>query len=157
MTWTTQHTVDTINLLTNDQLLLAWQTADKALEVAKAQENLLRRSVVARYLTQPNEGMNNVELGKGYLLKIQQPFNYTLSNSEKPKSGEPLATDKALDAIKALGNEGKFIADRLVKWKPELSITEYRNLAPQYKAVIDKALTITPGLPTIEIKAPAGV
>lgn len=137
--------------------LVLWQAKAKELETVKAAELVLRNEVFKLAFANPKEGMNTLELGNGYELKAEYKFNYSLSESKQPRNGdEPFATTKALNAIEELGNEGKFLAERVVTWKPELSIKEYRDLDPKYKVLLDKALTITPGTPALSIKAPAG-
>jgi len=141
-----------------DAVILAWRDKAEQLERLKAEE-LIARNAVAKLFSDPKEGTNTIALGNGYELKYVHSFNFNLSNSDKPKpeSGMlPLATDVALDAIEKMGNEGKFIAERLVKWSPELSITEYRLLADDspIKKAIDKALKISPAAPKITLVVP---
>ena len=107
----------------------------------------LRKAIFEVQFPNHSEGTARVPLGNGYQLKAVGKLNYKLDN----KDG---ATEKALEELETAGNEGKFLADRLVKWSPELSITEYRKLDPQYKVIIDKVLTINPGAPTLEIEEP---
>lgn len=143
-----------------DEALLKWQDASTALENAKVAETQARQEVVKLMFDgkPAPEGTNNFELGNGYVLKIVGKINYNLSESAKPKTPGmvPWATRTALNELEKTGNEGKFIAERLVKWSPELSLTEYRALAPQYKAIIDKALTTSDGMPSVSIEAPKG-
>lgn len=152
-------TEEQIALAKRDELLLQWQNASAALENAKIAEQQARLEVTRLLYPQGvPEGTNNIDLGRGYTLKIVGKMNYTLSESGKPKNAamKPWATRSALNEIEKLGNEGKFIAERLVKWSPELSLTEYRQLGEQYKKIIDTALTISPGMPTVSIEAPKG-
>ena len=153
-------TPEQLKLAKRDELLLAWQAASAALENAKVAETQARAEVVKLMFDgkPATEGTNNFDLGNGYMLKIVGKVNYNLSESAKPKNPamKPWATRMALNEIEKLGNEGKFIAERLVKWSPELSLTEYRALAPQYKAIIDTALTTSDGMPSVEIVAPKG-
>ena len=142
-----------------DVLIIGWRDAKDAATKAVAAE-LAARNALMELFPEPKEGVNTLELGNGYALKLTHKMNYTLSNSDKPKDGNtPLATDAALDAIEKLGNEGSFIAKRLVKWKPELSVTEYRLLLDDspIKKAIDKALKIAPATPSFELVAPKGV
>lgn len=124
-----------------------WDQIKKKLDALKTEEALYRTAVFELRIEAPTEGVNRVALANGYHLKADYKFNYNLKN----KAGE---TEAALERIAKIGNEGTFIADRLVRWKPELSITEYRLLSPEMKKEIDAVLTITPGLPALEIEAP---
>ncbi len=139
------------------QKLMLWQAKAKELETVKAAELVLRNEVFKLAFPNPKEGMNTLPLGNGFELKAEHKYNYSLSESKQPRNGGiPFATTKALNAIEELGNEGKFLAERVVTWKPELSIKEYRDLDPKYKVLLDKALTITLGTPALSIKAPVG-
>lgn len=139
-----------------DALILDWQ-AKKAAATKATAEEYTARLLLVQLFSSPIEGTNNLELGSGYILKFKNSYNYNLSNSERPKpdSGfEPLATDAALDRIDKMGNEGKFISERLVKWNPELSLSEYRKLSDDMRKHIDKALKITPAAPAFELITP---
>lgn len=135
--------------------ILLWQNKAAELERVKAEELVLRNEVTKMAFPNAVEGTNSLDLGKGYIFKAVVKYNYNLSESKQPRNGgEPWATTKALNKIEALGNEGKFLAERLVTWKPELSIKEYRDLDEKYKTIIDTVLTITPGTPALEIVTP---
>jgi hypothetical protein len=128
-------------------VMLRWQELKQELEALVLAERLYRTTIFESRFPTAEEGTNRVELGNGYHLKAVAKYNYTLANKENE-------TERALEAMEKIGNEGAFIADRLVRWSPELSVKEYRSLAPEYKAVIDTVLTIKPGMPTLEIEAP---
>lgn len=149
-------TPEEIRDMSKDALLMLQQKYTGELARLKLVESLLRAEVVNRYFgSDIKEGMNNYDLGRGYTLKVTHGFNYNLSESEKPKNGGVVkATSLALARIKTLGNEGAFIAERLVKWTPELSITEYRKLGDEYKKIIDTALTISAASPKVEVAEP---
>lgn len=136
-----------------DHDIVAWQQADQELKALKAREMDLRKKVMASAFPQATVGTNTFDLGQGYELKGVRKLNYSLTNGDNQ-------TADALDAIEKLGNEGAFIADRLVKWKPELSITEYKALDAanpthvKIKGLIDAVLTITDGSPELNVKEP---
>lgn len=142
--------------LTNDQLLLAWQQSKEAIEKAKAHEMELRKAVVKREFPKAQEGTNNKELGNGFTLKAGIKYNYKLADND--------TVEDCLNRISALGNEGSFIASRLVSWTPNFLLTEYRQLqedaekgsgfAKQALDEITKMLVISEAAPTLEIKAP---
>jgi ADP-dependent phosphofructokinase/glucokinase len=134
--------------------LLQWEDAKATLEFAKAEEMRLRKEVVDLFADESKlKGTENVELEDGAKLKIVKKLNYKLdSDIEK--------VETALDKIEALGAEGKFIADRLVKWTADLSVSEYNKLdelgedGAKYKAIIDEVLEIKSGAPTVELVEP---
>jgi len=144
--------------MNEDALLLLWNDMKKAIEDAKNNEMELRKYIVAREFPKKQEGTNTKELGEGYKLKAVIKYNYNLADND--------TVEKCLDHISALGNEGPFIADRLVGWKPTFYKTEYNDLlerkskgderAIKILSIIDRMLTITEGAPTLDIVEPKG-
>jgi hypothetical protein len=140
----------------NDPLtkLTAWNAVSVELDRLKLLETHMRKAAVSIYFPTGSEGTQNYDLGNGYKLKVVKKLNYKFAGNE--------LVDKALDAIAKLGNdgEGKFIAERLVKFDPRLSATEYKALDPKIPAhkkikdAIDAVLTITEGTPSLEVVAP---
>lgn len=141
--------------MTQDELLVRHQELKSKLEKAKEAEMELRKYIVARAFPDAKEGTNTLDLGNGYKLKAGVKFNYKLDP-------DPDKVQAALDRIAKMGNEGSFIADRLVTWSADFKLTEYRKLeaedaTEQQKAMkkeIDSVLTITDAAPTLEIKEP---
>jgi hypothetical protein len=143
--------------LDKDGMLMLWQHSQKALAQAKENEMDYRKICVNLLIPKPVEGMNNVELGGGFVAKAQIKYNYKLdSDNDKVWAG--------LTKIENLGNEGKFVAERLVSWTPNFLLTEYRQLqedaekgsqfAKDALKVINEFLTITDAAPTLEIREP---
>lgn len=142
------------NYSPRDQRIIDWQNADAVLTRAKQTEMDLRKAVYAECFPAAEVGTNTLELGKGFALKAVRKLNYNLANG----AGE---TETALDLITKIGNEGSFIAERLVKWKPDLSVTEYKALqakanegdlaAKRILDIINEVLTISDGSPTLTV------
>ena len=142
--------------MNEDQLLLLWQQKKQAIEAAKAEEMELRKYIVKREFPKPTEGTNTKELGNGYQLKAGVKYNYKLADND--------TVEDVLNRISALGNEGSFIASRLVSWTPNFLLTEYRQLqedaekgsgfAKQALDEVNKMLTITEAAPSLEIREP---
>ena len=134
-----------------DAKILAWEQAVKALAAAKDAEAALRKEVLAEAFSfDPEalrEGTENFELGNGYKLKAVFKISRNLNNE-----GE--AVDKVLAKIEKTGPEGVFIAERLVKWKPELSVTEYKKLPEKFKKLFDEVVTSKEATPALELVAP---
>ena len=145
-----------LDAMSEDDLLMLWQKRKDAIEFAKAEEMELRKYIVSRAFPAKQEGMNNKDLGNGYTLKAGVKYNYNLADND--------TVEKCLNHIEALGNEGPFIADRLVGWTPSFKLTEYRKLcedkdkgdaqAIKILKIIEPMLTITEAAPTLEIKEP---
>lgn len=131
---------------TPEQILAQWEKAKTEAAKFKELENQLRIAYVEA-VSNPKKlaGTENIELGNGYKAKIVKKQNYNVNQDD---------VNKALDAIENSGPEGKFVSERLIKWKAELSKTEYDALSETHKKMIDEVLTVTPGTPTLEIVAP---
>jgi len=128
-------------------ILAAWNQAATELAKLVDHERRLRTAVFETHFPAHTEGVNRTDIGNGYQLKATAKYNYNLKN----KNGE---TEMAIEAIAKLGEKGAFIADRLIRWQPELSVSEYRKLDDTIKKEIDKVLEIKPGMPALEIEAP---
>lgn len=153
--WPTQPT-NPLDAMNEDQLLMLHQQKKAAIEAMKAEEIELRKYIVNRAFPAKHEGMNTKELGNGYQLKAGVKLNYNLADNDTVES--------CLEKIASLGNGGSFIAERLVSWKPNFLLTEYRTLqedkdkgskfADDVLKIVNQMLTITEAAPTLEIKEP---
>jgi hypothetical protein len=144
--------------LNEDQLLMLHSNIKQKIEEAKNTEMELRKYIVNRAFPAKHEGTNTKDLGNGYQLKAGVKFNYKLADND--------IVEKTLDKISTIGNSGAFIAERLVSWKPNFLLTEYRQLeedaekgsleAKTILKTITEMLTIEDAAPTLEIKEPKG-
>ena len=134
-----------------DAKILAWEAAVKALAAAKDAEAALRKEVLAEaFAFDPEalrEGTENFELGNGYKLKAVFKISRNLNNENE-------AVDKLLSKIEKTGPEGAFIAERLVKWKLELSVSEYKKLPEKFKKMFDEVVTSKEAMPSLELVVP---
>ena len=149
-----------------DAEILSWRGLKQQLDFYKLEENKARLAVTATLFPTPKKGTQRYELGAGYKVKLVHGNNYKLGNKDlvDPVEGEAIPINKQVealeDAIREVGNEGSFLADRLIKWKPELSESEYLALDPEnethmkVKALIDANLTITPATPQLTLEEP---
>lgn len=134
-----------------DLLVANWRKAQEALESAKAIEAELRKQVAVEVFAYDEnalkKGTENVELGRGWKIKGEFKLSYSLNNKDD-------ATLKMLEKLKKAGAEGQFIAERIVKFKPELSVTEYNNLNDKQKAIVDTVVSVKSAMPSISLVAP---
>lgn len=159
--WTTNPTVtatpvNPFDRMSQDELLMLWDSKKKAIEIAKEEEMDLRKYIVGRAFPKKEEGTNKIDLGQGYQLKSVIKYNYKCDDNDKVENG--------LNKLAALGNEGSFIAERLVTWTPAFKLTEYRQLqedkekgskfADEALKIITTFITITDAAPTLEIVEP---
>lgn len=130
---------------TLDELILEQQDVAAKAKHYSERDKELRALIYSMAFEGLDDGtQHSAPLGKGYVLKGKRPVSYKLSSG----------IDDALEAIAKIGNEGSFIADRLVSWSPKLSLKEYDALSDEMRAIIDPCITTTPGLAVIEIKEP---
>ena len=130
-----------------------WFRAKKQLDEVKALEMELRKQVFELDFPNPTLGTQRIELADGFKLKAVYSINYKLLGGND-------TIESVQDSIARLNVTGSVLADRLVKWKPELSESEYKKLDPAIpeqaaiKAVLDKIIETKPSSPTLEIEAP---
>lgn len=131
---------------TPEQILGQWEKAKTEMAKWKDLEMQCRVAYI-EMVSDANKltGTENIELQNGYKAKIVKKQNYNVNQD---------TVNDALDQIENTGEAGKLIAERLIKWKAELSKTEYDQLSDAHKKIIDNVITVTPGTPTLEIVAP---
>lgn len=154
--WAASIEANPLDAMTRDQVLMTWEHAKKTLDDAKEREMTLRKYVVAKAFTTPTEGTNTLDIGNDFKLKAVINYNYNLADND--------TVEKTLEKIAKVGNDGPFIADRLVKWEATFLLTEYRKLqegaennSPEAIKILklcNEMLTITDKAPTLEIKEP---
>lgn len=137
-----------------DRLLVDWQNKKAALEVAK-EEEMTARKLAVMFMHDPSKSgtTENVELGGGYKATMKVPVRYGFVQNAEGKT-DKARIEKALSKIEKDGEAGELIAERLIKWTPELSLTEYKQLPDKYRKIIDDVIVTSEGTPTLEIKEP---
>ena len=137
-----------------DRLLTEWQAKKFALEQAKAAEMEIRKKVVTLMHDPAKSGKTETfQLGSGYKVKLKVPIYYSFVKDENKKLDRD-RLDLAIDTIENDSDEGLLIAKKLVRWNPELSVTEYKNLPDRYRQIIDDVLITSEGAPSLEIVEP---
>lgn len=146
-----------------DALLTNWLKAKSDFMSAQQLERDLRSKVQAMLFPNPRQGAQRYPLGRGYGVKLVHDLQYDLGDKDEAKSGGRSIEKQVQaleDAICALGNEGPALAERLIRWKPELSPSEYRKLdcsleiQAKIKELIDALLTTKPKSPQIDLEEP---
>lgn len=133
-------------------LIASWSQAANNAKAAIEYERKLRNEVMhACFANDKREGTEHFELPEGWDLKAVKKLSYNLATDK---------VNEALDKIEALGERGKLLAERLVKFKPELSISEFKKLdeggseEKEIKGIIEGVLTIKDASPSLELIAP---
>lgn len=144
-----------------------WTEAKEKLTEAKDKEMSARLTLTSTCFPTPKKGTQRYALDGGYNVKLAFGWNYSLGIKGKvsEQGTEVSIYDQVVELegqINALGPEGSLLVERLIKWKPELSATEYEKLARneasevevQAKALIDEILTVSPKSPTLDLEEP---
>lgn len=147
-------------------LIQQWLDAKKVSIEAVELEREVRQAVVTMLFPTPKKGTNRYPLNNGYALKFACTERYEIGDKEMVDPATGLAVsleDQAyglLDQIAALGQEAEAYGKRLIRFKPELSASEYKKLDTDFetqkavKALIDEVLTIKPNSPQLELEEP---
>lgn len=126
-----------------NQELVLWYQMREQLSKLKTAESLLRKRLFGHFFPTPTEGTNNYTLPDGFVLKAKHTI---IRDIDEP----------AFLALKPKFEENGINADVLVRRKPELCVTPYRELTAEQMHLFDQCLIIKPGSPQMEIAKPAG-
>jgi hypothetical protein len=132
--------------LSRDQQILAWDAAKKELDALKDREMKMRKHIVesnSHGFDPTQVGTHNTDLGNGWTLKAVVKQSYKLDTD----------VDKVEAALDKLED---WQADRLVKWSPTMSVSEYKKLDDAERATVDGVLTISIASPTLTLVPPKG-
>lgn len=132
-------------------LLAQWQEEQDKLNAAKNREMHLRTMLVeVTFGANREEGStthifvapgSNVNPKNAAKLTVKQPYGRTL---------DPAAVTPALAALTA--SVGQAVADQVIRFKPDLSVSAYKALTAEQQLLIAPALTTKPGSPQLEFK-----
>lgn len=141
--------------MTKEQILQAWVDSESALKSAKESEMALRKQVVELFpeLAEKKEGTAYAPLANGWQLKVVKKQNYNLNDKNGACDAALLAYENAAGTPEEHGRR-KLITERLVSWKPSLSIKEYRDADAELLKALEPVLTITDGAPALELVEP---
>lgn len=132
--------------MSRDNQILAWDATKKELDALKSREMKMRKHIVesnSHGFDGTQVGTQNIDLGNGWALKAVVKQSYKLDTDHDK-------VEAALDKLE------DWRADRLVKWSPTISVSEYKALDGIERAVIDGVLTVSIAAPTLTLVAPKG-
>lgn len=118
------------------KMLDEWITVKTDLERLKKREADLRKKLFDGAFPAPIEGVNTVELSDGSIVKGTYKINRTIDEASLQAVKENLPAEKSA---------------RLVTFKPQLSLTEYRKLTDEERKIFDAALIVRPGSVSLEV------
>jgi hypothetical protein len=128
--------------------LKEWYTLKQQIDELKNKEVVLRQFIFNGIFPKPEEGINKHDIndGSGAVLKATHVINRKVQEDALEDLSDSL---QVVDA-----NLPQLDLDKLVKWKPEVSIKEYRALTDEQRNLFDQVLVIKPGMPSLEIVIP---
>lgn len=129
------------NPVTMDDLV-KWDNMKRQLAALKSEEAILRARIFGHYFPDPTEGTNTADLNGGWVIKGKHVITRSVDVA-------------ALTNLTPLLREKGYNIDKLIRYKPELSATEYKKLTPDQQRVFDQVLTIKNGSCGLEIVLPA--
>lgn len=134
-----------------------WFRLKETLGQIKSAEALLRARIYRHYFIAPKEGTNTYDIGDGTgaVLKASRVID------RKVDVGALQALQKTQDEqwgpnkVPGVIPEVPLLKlDELVKWKPEVSISDYRKLTDNERTYFEQCLIIKDGSPSLEIMIP---
>lgn len=125
-----------------------WYKLQQQLSTLKGEEAMLRARIFADCFPTPVEGTNTFAIadGTGALLKATHVINRSVDEGSLEALGKAIKTPDS--------NLPKLPLTKLVKWKPEVVIKEYRSLTEEERQVFDQCLIIKEGSPQMKIEIP---
>jgi hypothetical protein len=152
-------------VIRRDKEIQAWLDSKPVLEAAKTAEMSARASVTSTLFPNPRKGTQRYALNGGFNVKLVHSLTYTIGdkdkvNDEGKKIGVDVQARELEEKICALGAEAELLCERLIKWKPELSATEYEKLDSEsplqlsIRNLVDEVLIVKPGSPQLTFEEP---
>lgn len=135
-----------------DYLLAIWYPKAAELAALAVAEKELRTAISA--LIHPTgwevDGTEKYEMPSGWVLEFKKTLNVTIDKAQLPSITEAvgkLEVDPETGEVATL--EG------IITYRPELSLSKYREIRADVKALLDDALEIKPGLPGVKMIPPS--
>ena len=119
--------------------IMEWDANATELKHLKDLEMKQRKELIATVFADPKIGVNNKELGGGYILKAN------------------LGMDTVLDETVFLLIHADLppeVVDSCVKFKPSLIAAGYKALAGEWRDLMDEAVITKPSSPSLALVAP---
>lgn len=118
-----------------------WNELQRQLGGLKEEEAALRAEIFKEVFPHPTEGSNTADMPEGWKLKGTYKLNLSLDEA-------------ALPAVLAALRKKKVNTDAVILYKPALDTKAYRMMDPDHRHLLETAMVIKPGLPSLELVAP---
>jgi hypothetical protein len=126
--------------------MITWRAI--AADLSRLQElELQYRNAIIPYCgfdAYKEEGSQTVSLGEGYKLELDRPIYYSVKGEQ----------DVIMALINLVHENDPMAAIGLLRWKPEISVTQYRKLTDEQKRIIAPILDIKPGQASLKVVLP---
>lgn len=133
-------------VVVDSDLIDTWDLRKKEAAAATAEEREFRRSITDSLFSGADEGSHNLDMSDGRVLNMIQGVERKVD----------IAT---LDSIRAAMIEKFGIdPDTLIRWKPDIKITEYKALRkanPDAATFFEQCLVISDSMPSLKIVEPS--
>jgi hypothetical protein len=106
------------------------------------EEKSLRDELVSTFDPSIIEGTENLELANGYKLKCEKKITRGLTTKKE---------DEINNVLDLLPDD---VAERIVKWQPELSVSDYKKLCDEHRGIIDSIVVSKPGSSVLKLVQP---
>lgn len=157
-----------MDITARDQIIHNWLIERTKLAETKNVEMALRKQVTEILFPNPTKGTQRFALDNiGTNIKLVYKLNHKLGfdnavddNGVKIRKDDQIfELQRRMEAVSE-DNLATLLADRLIKWSAELSVTEYEKLdvndpiQRKLKDMIDDMLTVEPAVPSLEFEEP---
>lgn len=132
----------------------AWWRAKQELDRWKGIEALARRRIFNDFFPAAVEGTNTHILENGWQLKGNRVINRDVDAGALSVLRQPVEVDGVRQNYNWF-EKYSINADKVFRYKPELVLSEYRNLTAEQMMVVDQCLTIKDGMPGLDVKPPS--
>lgn len=130
--------------------LLDWEESADQLSRIKAREAILRRKIFDFMFPVPVEGVNNVKLPDGTLIKGGYKIDRKVDEALLQAMNQP---NPELDG-KSIFEVGGINSGKLVKMEPSLVTSEYRELTEEQRLLFERVLIMKPSMPSLDLVPP---
>lgn len=130
-----------------------WYEMQDQLDKLKKSETLLRSRLFKGLFKDPKEGVNDLRLTDLYALAGMPDDGHVLKGTHKINRSVDKAALTANQADIREKHPGIKL-DEVIEWKPELRVGVYKKLTAEEQLIVDRCLTIKPGMPELEVVLP---
>jgi len=119
----------------------AWKKITDKIAPLVAEEKELRKKLCEKWFKSPREGTNKIVLGFGKELKMTYMITRKLDEA-------------ALDAASLAKLIDPELVGQVVKYKPSVSVSGWKELSPDQRSKFKDIITEEPGSPQLKIETP---